>query len=144
MGDGHAVGAEVDSDAFSTASADTRAAVAGTDGAASGDTDRHVHSTLADADVDPKTSSAARAEPPELFVPMQPPTPPPNPMLVSVPLCEMVQPNPWPLPEPWLLPDFFHGNSGQESLLLPLLIMALELVLPYLRGKCLALAERGR
>jgi len=61
MGDGHAVGAEVDSDAFSTAGADTRAAVAGTDGAASGDTDRHVHSTLADADVDPKTSSAARA-----------------------------------------------------------------------------------
>jgi hypothetical protein len=57
----------------------------------------------------------------------------------------MVQPNPWPLPEPWLLPEFFHGSSGQENLLLLPLIMALELVLlPYLRGKCLALAERGR
>jgi hypothetical protein len=61
MGDGHPVGAEVDSDAFSTSSADTRAAVARTDGATSGNTDRHVHSTLADADVDPKTSSAAGA-----------------------------------------------------------------------------------
>jgi hypothetical protein len=54
--------------------------------------------------------------------------PPPNPMLVSDPLCEMVQPKPWPLPEPWLLPDFFHGNSGQESLLPALL----ELEVPYL------------
>jgi hypothetical protein len=66
--------------------------------------------------------------------------PPPSPIVVSDPLRDTAQPNPWPSPEPWPLPAP-SLEKGQENLMRTLLM---ALVLPSLRGKCLALAGDGR